>query len=101
MADDAVKIAPHVYVPVIDNDRVRVLESRMRPGDRTALHAHPDMVVVALDAATYRFTSGGRTVDVEVAEGRPMFMDAMEHETECIATNDHGEARTLLIELKP
>ena len=100
MADDAVKIAPHVYTPVIDNDRVRVLESRMRPGDKTAMHAHPAMVVVALDAGTYRFTMSGETAELDVPVGQPMYMDAVDHETECVGTASGGEARTLLIEIK-
>ena len=100
MADDAVKIAPHVYKPVIDNDMVRVLESRMKPGDTTSMHAHPAMIVVALDAGKYRFTTGGETMEIEVPVGQPMYMDAVEHETECVSTASGSEARTLLIELK-
>lgn len=30
MAEDAVKVAPHVYKVALENDRVRVLDTRMR-----------------------------------------------------------------------
>ena len=35
MADDAVSVAPHVYKVLLENDRVRVLDSRMKPGETT------------------------------------------------------------------
>ena len=42
--EDAVKVAPHVYKVALENDRVRVLETRMKPGDKTSMHSHPAVV---------------------------------------------------------
>ena len=48
MPEDAVKVAPHAYKVVLENDKVRVLESRMKPGDKTEMHGHPALVAVAM-----------------------------------------------------
>ena len=37
---------PGLYRVIFENDRVRVLEYRDRPGDRTSRHGHPDTVMV-------------------------------------------------------
>ena len=39
-------------------------------------------------------------MELEVPVGHPMYMDAVEHETECVSTASGVEARTLLIEIK-
>lgn len=42
--DDSVRVAPHVYRELFENERVRVLEARTSPGTATAMHSHPGMV---------------------------------------------------------
>ena len=49
---------------IFENDRVRVLEYRDRPGDRTSPHGHPDSVMVTLSAFSRRLDGGdGRQAD--------------------------------------
>ena len=48
MTEDATKVAPHVYKVVFENERARVLEVRMKPGESTTRHSHPDYVVYVL-----------------------------------------------------
>jgi hypothetical protein len=48
-----------------ENDRVRVLEYRDRPGDRTHEHSHPDVVIIPLTTFRRRRTLGGRMVDLK------------------------------------
>ncbi len=43
-ADDAVKTDPDKYKVVLENERVRVLEYRDKPGQKTKMHTHPDFV---------------------------------------------------------
>jgi quercetin dioxygenase-like cupin family protein len=40
-AQDAVAVAAQHHKLLLENDAVRVLETRIRPGERTAVHAHP------------------------------------------------------------
>ena len=98
MPGDAVAVAPHFYKVVLESDRVRVLEFRGTPGDKTELHSHPAMVAIALTDGKYRFTSpDGQTMDVELTAGQAMYLDAVEHATEIAGTT---EAHGLLVELK-
>ena len=41
-AEDAVKTDPDKYKVVLENERVRVLEYRDKPGEKTKMHTHPD-----------------------------------------------------------
>ena len=38
---DAMSAAPDHHSILLENDRVRVLDTRLGPGERTPLHAHP------------------------------------------------------------
>ena len=53
MIEDAAVAAPEAYKVVFENERVRVLELRMEPAERTEPHGHPDMVVVMVDARSH------------------------------------------------
>lgn len=98
MTQDAVTIAPHAYKVVLENDRVRVLEFRAKPGDKTAMHTHPNAVAVSLTDASYRFIApDGQSSDAKLTAGQVLFQEAIEHATEIIGTT---EARALIIELK-
>jgi beta-alanine degradation protein BauB len=88
---------PDLYHLVFENDRVRVLEYRDHPGDRTHPHRHPDSVMVTLTSFQRRVSSNGRSVDVELAAGQARWVGAQEHVGENTgATVTH----TLFIELK-
>ncbi len=98
MAADAVKAAPETYRMLLENDRVRVLEARARPGFKTAMHSHPAHVAVAIRDGTFRFTmADGQSVDVELRAGQALYLDPVEHTTEMTGT---GEAHVILVELK-
>jgi quercetin dioxygenase-like cupin family protein len=98
MTGDAVTVAPHLYNVVLENDRVRVLEVRGRPGDKTELHSHPAMVAIAITDGTFRFTSpDGQTMEAELKAGQAMYQPPVEHMTEITGTT---EAQVLLVELK-
>lgn len=98
MPGDAVKVAPHAYKVVLENDRVRVLESRMKPGETTEMHSHPDLVACALSAAKFKFTlPDGQSMVIELNAGDAVFVGAVDHSTENIGSND---GHVLLVELK-
>lgn len=95
---DPTAIAPHVYKTVIDNDQVRVLEVRMKPGDKTDPHAHPAVVAIMLQGGKARFEpSDGEPMELDMPSGEAMYLPATEHTTENVGdTEVHG----FLIELK-
>jgi hypothetical protein len=85
------------YKVIFENERVRVLEYRDEPGDRTHVHRHPDSVMVTLSAFRRRVASGGRSVEVELTAGEARWVGAQEHTGENIG--DTG-SHSIFIELK-
>jgi quercetin dioxygenase-like cupin family protein len=84
MADDATRVAPHVYRVLFENERVRVLEVTMQPGERSDMHSHPDYFAYVLgDGGAVRFTMpSGETAELELPAGASMWREAEEHATE-------------------
>lgn len=98
MSQDAAEVAPHVYKVLFENDRVRLLEVRMAPGDESSLHAHPDYLVYALEPGTVRLAAAsGDGADVDVKAGDVMWREAEEHTARNIGTS---ELVALFVELK-
>jgi beta-alanine degradation protein BauB len=97
MAEDAAKVAPHVYKVLSENERARVLEVTMEPGARSEMHSHPDYFVYFLTAGKVKFTTAsGETQEVEVAANTSMWRESEEHATENIG----GALRALFFEPK-
>ena len=88
---------PDHYTVVFENDRVRVLEYRDVPGDRTTPHRHPDSVMYTLTSFRRRLVSGGTQREVELDAGAVGWLPAQEHHGENI-----GETPThvIFVELK-
>ena len=88
---------PEHYRVVFENDRVRVLEYRDQPGDRTTPHQHPDSVMYTLSAFRRRLSSGSDQKDVEIPAGMTGWVPAQQHHGENI-----GDTPThcIFVELK-
>jgi len=98
MAQDAVKVAPESHKVLLENDRVRVLESRIKPGMKNAMHSHPDIIVYRFTPVKIKFTlPDGKTFIREAKAGSVLFREAETHATENVGST---EAHGLLIELK-
>jgi len=98
VAQDVVKVAPQSYKVLLENDRVRVLEYRLKPGAKEPMHSHPDYIVYAFSSGKAKFTfPDGKTKEREIKAGKTMFIKAETHAVENVGTTTaHG----LLIELK-
>lgn len=88
---------PDLYRVVMENDRVRVLEYRDRPGERTTPHSHPDSVMVTLSSFRRRLVAGDAQRDVELRAGTTMWLAAQEHAGENIG---ESESHVIFVELK-
>lgn len=86
MAEDATKVAPHVYKVLFENERVRVLEVSMQPGDSSEMHSHPDYFFYLLGSGgKVKFTMpSGETAELELPAGSSMWREAETHATENI-----------------
>ncbi len=98
MTGDATVVAPLVYRVVEENDRVRVLEYSVGPGEATELHSHPDHVAITTSAGKFRFTTpDGDSMEIELEAGQALFLEAGDHRTENIGDS---EATGFIVELK-
>jgi beta-alanine degradation protein BauB len=97
MSHDPAVTDPDLYKVVFENDRVRVLEYRDRPGDQTHPHRHPDSVMLTLGSFRRRLLHDGRQVDVELPAGEVRWLDAQEHAGRNIG--DTG-SHSIFVELK-
>ena len=98
MPGDAVSVAPHLYKVLLENDRVRILETRYGPGVKSEAHSHPDLVAVAVTPAKARLSlTGGQALDIEFHVGESLFIEAQEHTVENTGTS---EFQVILVELK-
>jgi beta-alanine degradation protein BauB len=83
MAEYAVKVAPDVYKVLFENDRVRMLEVVMQPGQSTSMHSHPDNLVYVLSDGKYAFTApSGEVTELDASPGGVFWMEATDHATE-------------------
>jgi hypothetical protein len=88
---------PDKYVVVFENETVRVLEYRDKPGAKTSLHAHPDSVMVTLSGFERRIAVGDQSRDVTLALGEVRWLDAQSHWGENIGTTP---SHAVFVELK-
>ncbi len=97
MSQDPTVTDPDKYKVVFENERVRVLEYKDRPGDRTSPHSHPDSVMYTLSSFERRLVQGEREVDVQVPAGRTAWLGAQCHHGENTGTTD---THVIFVELK-
>jgi len=97
LAQDRKLIDPDMKV-LLENDRVRVQEHFLKPGQKIAMHSHPDKVVYAINDWKGRETlADGTTRVVEGKAGTAKWGPATQHAVENIGTT---EVRNIVIELK-
>ena len=101
LAQDAVTVAPRSFRVVLDNDRVRVLEFKSRPGFGVCgegMHSHPDHVTVSLTEAKLKVTTGtGKVMFEDIPPGTVFYAPAEIHSAEIIGSLG---TRSYIIELK-
>jgi beta-alanine degradation protein BauB len=98
MKRDALYVAPYVYKLVEENERVRVLEARGKPGDLLDMHSHPECVTIFLTDCKFQFTyPDGRTAEAEIKAGEAGYSKAFEHSVKIVGSS---EAHFFVVELK-
>jgi quercetin dioxygenase-like cupin family protein len=86
------------YTIILENEKVRVLEYRDKPGESTKRHYHPDFVLYVLDSFKRRLTlDGGMQIEREFKKGDAMWMNAQFHIGENTGSTD---THVIIIEIK-
>jgi quercetin dioxygenase-like cupin family protein len=97
-AHDPVHTDGDKYKVKIENERVRVLEYKDRPGEKTHQHSHPAFVLVALSPFKRKITlPDGKAMIREFKTGDVFWSEAQTHTGENIG--DTG-THVLMIEMK-
>jgi beta-alanine degradation protein BauB len=96
---DVLSAAPKAYRLLLENEKVRVLEIRLKPGEKAPMHNHPGahVVYVIKDAKLKLTFPDGKSREVDLKAGQAVWMDAGSHATENIGTSD---GHNLVVELK-
>ena len=95
---DPVKLSPQYYTVRLENDQVRVLEYRLKPGEKEVMHSHPPYIVHFLSDAKVRATvRDGAATETTVKKGEIVWRQPVSHTTENIGTT---ELHAILVELK-
>ncbi len=95
--DPAVVNAKTIRVK-LENDRVRVLEATLQPGDREQPHSHPAYVFYVIEGGRVRnHAADGTTSEAELKPGDVVYRDALTHWAENIGTTT---IRLVLVEMK-
>ena len=96
---DPVKLSPQMYDVRFENDRVRVLEYRAKPGQKEPMHSHPPGVVYSFTDSVMRVTlPDGSTSETPRKAGDLTWRDFTTHAAENTGAT---EAHALAVELKP
>jgi beta-alanine degradation protein BauB len=98
MAQDAVKVAPEHYTVLLENDHVRVLEVKIKPGETEAMHTHPATVHIELVPTKVKIGyPDGKSVTLEGHKGEAIWVGPVKHTIENVGDT---EIHAYIIELK-
>ena len=97
-AQDPAKVDPAHYKVIFNNAQVRILDVQLKPGEKTPMHSHPNLIAYPLTGGTLRSTlPNGKTTTATIRAGQAVWHNAQTHASENIGkTTVHA----LGIELK-
>jgi beta-alanine degradation protein BauB len=95
---DAAKVNAKYINVKIDNARVRVFESTLKPGEKEALHSHPASIVYVIEGGKFRnHAADGTATEGELKTGDVQYREPLTHWAENIGTTT---SRLVIVELK-
>jgi len=98
VAVDPVKVDPMRHKVEVENDKVRVLRIKIKAGDTTKQHEHPNAVAIFLTEIKTKFTRGdGTTREGANKRGEAIWAVAEKHTVKNVAARP---AEIILVELK-
>jgi quercetin dioxygenase-like cupin family protein len=98
VAQDPVVVNSKMVRLKLENDRVRVFEATLQPGDKEQPHSHPAYVTYVLTGGKVRIhLAEGATRETVLAPGDVLYSEPVTHWAENIGTT---ELRFVLVEVK-
>jgi len=97
-SQDPVRVAPKNVKVVFENDRVRVLEVRIKPGEKIPMHSHPPHLTYTLSDFRGKYsTPDGENISNLGKTNAWSWTEAITHDSENVGTT---EIHAFAIELK-
>jgi quercetin dioxygenase-like cupin family protein len=97
-AQDSAKVAPKNVKVILENNRVRVLEVRIKPGEKVPMHSHPAHVTYTLSDVKGKYIlPDGETTVGEAKPNAVFWSEAVTHASENLGTS---EIHAVVVELK-
>lgn len=98
IGQDSARVAPKNVKVLLENNRVRVLEVRIKPGEKIPMHSHPAHITYALSDAKGQYTSpdGSSTI----SEAKPNSVFWSEPVTHSSVNVGNTEIHAIVVELK-
>ncbi len=97
-AQDALTAGSDIYKKVTENNRVRVLEARFRPGAKMPMHRHPDHLFYMLTDGTLIIKpEGKKAYEMTLTAGEALFLPAQVRASE---NETDRTIRALIVEFK-
>ena len=98
LAQDPLEMVPGIYSLLFENDQVRVCDIRFKPGDKIAMHSHPNHLLYILSPGTIKLSyADGTSKQIEGKAGDVLWSNAESHMSENIGTT---EVHAIIVELK-
>ncbi len=90
---DAVTAASETHKVLFENDKMRLLEVKIQPGQKEPLHSHPykSLTIVQTPSQIKYFDTDGNLIDEETIEGVSWLEPMGPHSTENVGDREfHG-----------
>jgi hypothetical protein len=97
MDNDPVTTNPENYKVIFENEHVRVLEYKDKPGHMTTPHHHPNSVMYTLSSFDRVLHFGNKKVSVHKEPNEVNWLDAQTHAGE---NTGNTETHVIFVELK-
>jgi beta-alanine degradation protein BauB len=98
VAQDPVKLSPRMYRVLLENEHVRVLGFRAKPGESEPMHAHPAATVYSMAGGRLKLTTlDGKSEIIESKAGSAVWSPPTVHRYENIGTTESHE---IIVEIK-
>jgi quercetin dioxygenase-like cupin family protein len=98
LAQDAATTCGDTCKVILDNDNVRVIEYKVKPGAKIAMHSHPAHVTYFITGGKMKTTlSDGKVTEGEPKAGEARWSDAVTHANENVGT---AESHVIVVEMK-
>ena len=90
---DVLEVSHSGYNLIMEIEKVRVMEMKLKPGEKSFMHNHPsDHVVYVLNNAKFKLSfPNGNSSEFDLKAGQALWIESGPHETENIGTtNGHN-----------